>query len=272
MADFRCKKGFLRRIHRWPLLIPPESANSTPPTGRKRVKSLSSRFPPSIPGVTDLTPASGQNLLRGRASYTAPLNTSISPDNATSAPPTPRGQTGPRPRRASAAEKVLEQVRSRDQQYTTGSSPRTSWLHQPNESPTNTLPGILATSSTPVESSPSSSKFGSVESRRFSAIFASPLPNISSSPKMGQAMLAPMRPRLSRSPSAPAVHQHTESEGAPIPLSYPPQLLPLLDGEHHTDELAVMFNAGWPRLEQWLIAAGGGTAENTFGRISMIFR
>jgi len=30
------------------------------------------------------------------------------------------------------------------------------------------------------------------------------------------------------------------------PLSYPPALVPFLDGEHHTDELCCRFSVGWP--------------------------
>jgi hypothetical protein len=53
---------------------------------------------------------------------------------------------------------------------------------------------------------------------------------------------------------------------------YPPDLLPLLDGEHHTDELSTRFEAGWPLLEQWLVAAGGGKGDGDFGRVSIVYR
>lgn len=55
-------------------------------------------------------------------------------------------------------------------------------------------------------------------------------------------------------------------------VSVPPELLPLLDGEHHTDELATRFEAGWPLLEQWLIAVGGGKGDGDFGRVLIIYR
>jgi hypothetical protein len=54
--------------------------------------------------------------------------------------------------------------------------------------------------------------------------------------------------------------------------SVPLGLLPLLDGEHHTDELATRFETGWPLLEQWLIAAGGGKGDGDFGRVLIIYR
>lgn len=53
---------------------------------------------------------------------------------------------------------------------------------------------------------------------------------------------------------------------------FPSELLPLLDGEHHTDELATRFQVGWPLLEQWLIAIGGGKGEGDFGRVLIIYR
>ena len=53
---------------------------------------------------------------------------------------------------------------------------------------------------------------------------------------------------------------------------FPSDLLPLLDGEHHTDELATRFQVGWPLLEHWLIEIGGGKGEGDFGRVLIIYR
>jgi len=52
----------------------------------------------------------------------------------------------------------------------------------------------------------------------------------------------------------------------------PPELMPLLDGEHHSDELATRFEAGWPQLQQWLVAIGGGKGNGDFGRVVIIYR
>ncbi|KAH9935038.1 nitrogen permease regulator 2-domain-containing protein [Fomitopsis serialis] len=46
-----------------------------------------------------------------------------------------------------------------------------------------------------------------------------------------------------------------QQSGSAYP-TYPKELLPLLDGEHHTDELCVRFEVGWPVLRQWLVIAG----------------
>lgn len=55
-------------------------------------------------------------------------------------------------------------------------------------------------------------------------------------------------------------------------LVVPSELPDLLDGEHHTDELATKFEAGWPMLQKWLIAIGGGREDGDFGKIVMVYR
>jgi len=52
----------------------------------------------------------------------------------------------------------------------------------------------------------------------------------------------------------------------------PPGLISLLDGDHHTDELSVRFEAAWPLLEQWLITIGGGGGDGDYGRVVIIYR
>jgi len=46
----------------------------------------------------------------------------------------------------------------------------------------------------------------------------------------------------------------------------------MLDGDHHTDELSVKFEAGWPLLEQWLIAIGRGKGDGDYGNVFIIYR
>jgi hypothetical protein len=62
------------------------------------------------------------------------------------------------------------------------------------------------------------------------------------------------------------------SMGAPSEPTYPKELIPLLDGEHHTDELSTTFEKGWPHLEQWLAEIGGGPGEGDFGRVIILYR
>lgn len=105
------------------------------------------------------------------------------------------------------------------------------------------------------------------------------------------------RPRSVRTPpqkqgtadSPQLSHSGGRTASVGVGAAYPPELLPLLDGEHHTDELAVRFEVGWPVLEGWLVAAGGGRVSGAddddwngeggeegrdvdFGRVCIIYR
>jgi len=48
--------------------------------------------------------------------------------------------------------------------------------------------------------------------------------------------------------------------------------MPLLDGEHHADELCRQFEVGWPTLGRWLAAVGGGSGDGDFGKVLIIYR
>lgn len=186
--------------------------------------------------------------------------------------------TGPtslfRPRRVSIAEQVLEQVRTRDrdlQKSTLVSSPRTSWLHYPSSgsgsSGTVLPPAIMATASTPQESPTNLLGPGSSELRRRSLI--SPVPP--NSPNITKAALPG---RLLRTPSAPTLQTPSSNSNQNQSTSHPipPTLINLLDGEHHTDEICVLFEVGWPTLEQWLVSIGGGQGNGDFGKVAIIYR
>ncbi|XP_006457955.1 hypothetical protein AGABI2DRAFT_199067 [Agaricus bisporus var. bisporus H97] len=72
----------------------------------------------------------------------------------------------------------------------------------------------------------------------------------------------------------PSLSQKTETSTALTGggLECPPQLMPLLDGEHHTDELCTMFEVGWPLLEKWLELIGGGEIGSEECRVVIIYR
>ncbi|KAJ3907401.1 nitrogen permease regulator 2-domain-containing protein [Lentinula edodes] len=299
-TSFGVIKGFLRRVHRYPIFLPESSKSIT----QSPISDGNTPFGPNQTRVRSLTGMSlglpiqnsegspqGQHLLRGRSSHTAVAATSLSPDQATSAPPTPRGRINPtatsvvessaysRPRRPSAAERILESVRNRDQNLTRSpASPRTAWIHYPPDPPSasTVIPGITATASTPKENSNNLAQnlrmdSGLVVSRRQSLIppvTATHVPP--NSPNIPRLALNPApRPQMERSPSAPITRTYNaKSALAPVPLAYPTDLLELLDGEHHTDEVAVKFEAGWPLLEDWLRRVG----EDHNGRVLVIYR
>ena len=132
--------------------------------------------------------------------------------------------------------------------------------------------------------------------RRQSFINVAPPP----SPVFPKATLnIPPRPRISRSPSAQQVgqiqgigvagpgggyaHGNSMSQGstsqlgqgrstASSGLEYPPELVQLLDGEHHSDELCTRFEVGWPLLERWLELIGGGEVGSEEAKVVVIYR
>lgn len=207
-----------------------------------------------------------QARIRGRLQEAQPTITSagaeLTPAKPSNAPYQPI-------RRTSAAETSLEQLRNREIQKTgewlpnpratrllrSGSTASRDLTRGPHQD-FNTLNPVL-----PAHSSP-----------RFSSLRMSPDPfsaNLEiadSGDSSGRSTIGASRPKLARSPSAPTSHlAHTASP-------FPPALLDLLDGEHHTDELCTRFNVGWPLLEQWLIMAGQGQGNGDYGSVCIILR
>lgn len=176
-------------------------------------------------------------------------------------------------RRASAAEMSLEQVRTREIQKFGDTFPSSRTRKGRSDS--------LATMTTEYFRRPPSQ----VPIHLSSSIHATPSPphailkmspdtlnselgnstELVDSENSSGGVLGVPRPRLSRSPSAPAV---TMQVGPP----FPPDLVGLLDGEHHTDELCTRFSVGWPVLERWLHIVGGGTDDDDLGRVAVIYR
>jgi len=269
---------------------------------RRRGKSLSGvNLPPILFGSQpDRNSAQGASRTLSQGSFAFPSETPEALDSTVLETPLPSVvpvtiSATHRARRASAAEKVLEQLRSRDMQKSgTGAiaSPRTSWINFQHENisvvgttATTTAPSNLSTTSTTIftasaGTAPSVAPFpasgiqesptkqsGGRESRRQSLIAPIAPP---SSPVMSKITLTPSRPtRPSRSPSAA---QAPQLATGPSQSAIPTGLIPLLDGEHHTDELCVKFQVGWPLLEQWLIGIGGGEGDGDYGRVAIIYR
>jgi len=284
----------LRRVHRYPTLLPPNSSqvltmpheSQHPPSasvsvfGRPRGESMTSgsplRFPPYTPSPphTDST----STLFRGRSYSAVALHSSgsefgqtvqanssessyINHQSSVAAINVVSGTATYRARRASAAEKVLEQLRNRSElQKPTGpivGSPRTSWIHTKDEV-TFPLPSTNNSQETRLAQR--------AESRRQSLIAPIGPPP---SPVLPKPTLPPSVSTTLRSRSSwPHPGWQLSSSGVrPVP----PEFLVMLDGEHHTDELSVRFEAAWPILEKWL-AAVGGAADGDLGRVSMVLR
>lgn len=283
-TSFGVIKGFLRRVHRWPVLLPPFTMHHNTPetplspldssTNRKRVTSLSSlQYTPIAPLISPdatPTPPNVQLLFRGNANastlayHPAPnLGTCTPPTLATlSGTATPVAVASPtmadplagqdmlsyafdiyRARQASAAERALEHLRNKDsaQKASPGWSALAASVRRPGSPSLASLPTLSSRGP---------------ESRR-------------------QSLMTPTIPPASPSiniKAASASHRQRQAT-ATDSKQCPPELIPLLDGEHHTDELSVRFEAGWPLLQQWLAIAGGGTGDDgDFGRVCIIYR
>lgn len=237
-ASFGVIKGFLRRVHRWPILLADEVQQPQPTT---EAKTTTTTVPPSPIGR------------RRASSLTVPPLTSPS---------------SMRPkRRTSDAIPAFATVSAHSTSGTVSLPP-----HHAAEASL----GTLRSRATGPPSSPQT-----IRPRHLAATPASLF-------EIAQALAAPgaetrlqhaVRPRLSRSPSSPIIKtQKNGGTAAPAPilasqsLAYPPALVPLLDGEHHADELCCHFEVGWPTLERWLVAVGRGSGDGDFGNVLIIYR
>jgi len=267
-TSFGVIKGFLRRVHRYPVFIP---ESPTQPNRRRR-QSFSSTPAAATQFGGQLTSPQADSYepfsrIRGRlpdVSFAVPVHAEASFGSSTRE----AGVTASAPRRISAAEKVLEQLRSKTLQR---SGSNTTIGHPPSSE----FPEEVSTAGERSIGRPRVNSDG----RRHSVYQQSEVSNRDSR-LLGYGPVGSIsagRPRPSRSPSAPMVPQiHTSfSQGSGQSLyvpAPPPELISLLDGEHHTDELSTRFEAGWPLLQQWLAVIGGGRGDGDLGRVSIIYR
>ncbi|KAI5121666.1 hypothetical protein M0805_002742 [Coniferiporia weirii] len=286
-VSFGVIKGFLRRVHRWPVLLPAETPEkdrerrtSSASIGRRRGKSLSiPNAPPTSPGST--TPPTGD------APSKAPF-----PRNADGPLPFPSSSTGltrhgsqgeDRPRtmstsaststrRPSTAEKYLEQFRREIDGAQTAAvsglptvSPQTQRLWRASDGSGGRRHSLVQ------PSQPTSSTSGSGLPNSMSTLSSSLATDYTGE---GSGLSTPTRPRLSRSPSSQMtmLAQMPYSSSAAAASSVPAGLRELLDGTRHTDELGVRFELGWPALEKHLVMIGGGRGDGDFGRVEIIYR
>ncbi|KAG2367423.1 nitrogen permease regulator 2-domain-containing protein [Suillus spraguei] len=256
-TSFGVIKGFLRRVHRWPILLPVD----LPSPAHKRRQSLSSSTSNASP-TSPSAPIGETPRFSGRpdSSGVAPMLSS----------PINQMEVTRAQQRTSAAEKVLEQLRFK----TLPRAAPSPTIRQPPLSPDG-----------PERNHERRSHVLS-DTRRHSSYqqHTSHVPPPSST--VGSQSIAhrnssesqnafPARPRLSRSPSTSRTRAlNSQGSSGPMNAPPPPELLPLLDGDHHTDELCTRFEVGWPQLQQWLMTIGGGKGDGDgdFGRVSIIYR
>lgn len=238
-------QGFLRRVHRWPILLADEAQQPQQPTGAKTP-------PPPLP-------------------------------------PSPIGGGGGRKRASSLTVLPLASSSSmRSKRRTSDALPAFATISAHSPSGTVSLPpraaeaslGTLRSRASPPSSSPQTVRARHHSSAPLASLFEITQALAAPEPRLQQQQQQHVvRPRPSRSPSFPAIMTQANGGAAPPapvlvsqPLAYPPTLVPLLDGEHHADELCCQFEVGWPMLERWLVAVGGGSGDGDFGKVLIVYR
>ncbi|KAI0934524.1 hypothetical protein AcV5_006340 [Taiwanofungus camphoratus] len=266
-TSFGVIKGFLHRVHRWPILLLEADALrnqchfSSSSIGKKRGKNLTAITSTQAP--RDITRLNSDPLRdRDRPQDTGPAVppgpgagiVALQPTNVLSQPT----------HRASAAE-TLEQLRTRGGKPVDEVSSAAASTHAHVRTRTGSRTYGVVTDFSPPTLLSSMSAPGAKASLEAPGTDTA---DGQTSATGKSTTLGIFRPRVGRSPSAPVVTQVHVSAGP----SFPPELIPLLDGEHHTDELCTRFEVGWPVLKQWLVLAGNGKRDDDFGQVSIIYR
>ncbi|KAF9791247.1 nitrogen permease regulator 2-domain-containing protein [Thelephora terrestris] len=294
-TSFGVIKGFLRRVHRWPVLLSDTvpshvsvERRSSSSAVRGRAESFSaSLFPvPPQQSIDQLTPPRYAN--RGRPpDRPEPFSPGRSQPHSIVQDMTVAGQ-----RKQSAAENALESLRDQHQRRRADSAATTKGYSVKDE---------LAFSRKTSEKGPErGSENSSIRQppqnlrsmlSKLSQGLPGSRPPDPPAPPSSPVMVAhpiPLNTKSSNSPSTPVQQSQRTSKasfgsggtglgidsgvGLVSTLVVPSELPQLLNGEHHTDELATKFEAGWPMLQKWLFAIGGGSEEGDFGRIVMVYR
>ncbi|TDL24839.1 NPR2-domain-containing protein [Rickenella mellea] len=255
-TSFGVIKGFLRRVHRWPVFIPEkEKPEKSLSPSRRRGKSLTNSFGTLSPdGLGNKLPRTPDAL----PSQTRPALVS---DNALTSSS----------RRASAAEVYLEQFR-RDLDASNAAgvpfpltgpsiSPRVARFSRPQIIPGSPMQDPTRRNSLQQPYPPTTTTSTTAGAPPpYAGLFSMP-----ESAETRNGAMTPSRPRISRSPSGVTLPV------AASPVMYPSELKGLLDGTHHTDELSVRLEAGWPLLEKFLVAVGGGKGNGDYGTVEIIY-
>jgi len=107
------------------------------------------------------------------------------------------------------------------------------------------------------------------ESRRLSSL-GSDIPKLK---RQSSGILTPvMGNSKRRTPDTPYNSHSDPNANVNVSSAYPVELPALLDGTHHTDELGTRFGTGWPTIEKWLSAIGGGDQPGDYGRVVVVYR
>ncbi|KIJ26415.1 hypothetical protein M422DRAFT_785263 [Sphaerobolus stellatus SS14] len=248
-------KGFLQRIHRWPILLP--------------------KKPPNTP-VVELSEEKALGVAPRKRGKSFSITNSI----ATSPAARPIRERSQSQSQTVTAVSMLRPQRKLTEAEEYARAVQLGQLGQRLEE-ANIIP-LPASDVMP----PPPIRRGSgiaheiAESRRLSNILPPESPKLKRQPS---GTLTPTTGKrrtpdvgaTNASGSFPTGMQHSSSVTVhpnANPNAWPPELRPLLDGTRHTDELCTKFGTGWPVLEKWLCALGGGEGSGDYGRVVIMYR
>ncbi|KAF9647541.1 NPR2-domain-containing protein [Thelephora ganbajun] len=296
-TSFGVIKGFLRRVHRWPVLLPDTQSShvsterrSSSSAVRRRAASFSnSMFPvPTQQNIDQLTPPQYAN--RGRPPDRPEPFSPRQPQPHSLAQETVTGQ-----RKLSAAENALELLRNQhprrraDSAATTrGHSTKTELVFARRSSEKGSERGERGSDNLNTRQPPQNLR--SMLSKLSQGLPGTRPPDPPAPPSSPVMTTHPLSLHVRPSDSSPTPVQQSQrtskasfgssgvglgtdsTVGTVSTLVVPSELAQLLDGEHHTDELATKFEAGWPMLQKWLVVISGGSGDGDFGRVVMVYR
>jgi hypothetical protein len=287
--SFGVIKGFVRRVRRWPVLLPRRGRRPVRMLSGDQVESIRSAFQEassrnyghthgdegaSVGTIragsggsggyrdhgertshverTNVTVNGGHHDKGGNASAVSMLSASVGRMSTSLSPPTTRPTASALLRSVAAASGVSNAAGGSDGLSNGGGSMA---VPVPTPTPASTSGTVTALSTSPVA------------------------PRVPRTTPTQPSQISRARPGLgerersdSTSTAITALHHPIGARDSSLD-SIPPELEILLDGTHHADELCVRFGISWQILERWLSLVGGGngTAED-MGRVRIIYR
>lgn len=241
-------KGFLRRVHRWPILLQrdlvagSENGGDTQPASPIVVSNIGS---PLVPSSNPHAPQNESRSFRDDSSSALTVAVSTTPDLLINSGIS-RRQSARSVMLTGDPSAFLDEIRN----WTThGQTVRTVGTSSSSE---RSLQGLMSYQmSTHSVHRPQRDIHPMAQVRSISPVdFPQTRPVIASYPSQGSTL---------------TIQDFTNDIPPPV------RLAALCDGEHHSDELGTRFNVSWADLEKWLQVIGNGSAGN-LGRIEVIYR
>lgn len=266
--SFGVIKGFLRRVHRWPILLKDDKLPLPPSISKHRNKSIN-----LAPGA--LRPHGTKRTIENETELQI-RNTSTIPDRP--------------PGLGSAATAVDNTRESADQGATSLPIPTTSVL--PNDTVRHIIGFESYFGSSPIPGDPPDKEGRATKQPPAAAplqISSSHVPKSMLSSRLGMGVLSydstgnvEEDPQAVSLPIAQELASQAYTQGQAIAklkgaagtaVEVPPELSELLDGTHHSDELCVHFGQSWNVLRATLGVIGGGTGDDgDLGRVVILHR